>query len=405
MTYREFSVIPRGVQPSPGILELQGILDAINTDKLLARLASYRWTGRRGYSPASMWRAFLASYVLNLPSTTALVRRLQDDLELRLFCGFAGGVPHRSSFSRFFTRLTGHQDLVGGCLKGLTDELAGLLPDFGKMLAIDSTIVEAHSNPNRRRTKNDPDATWTMKPDSDGNDHWYFGYKHHLVADAAYGVPVTGFTTTASRGDSPTLPHLLKQAKKAHEWLDPGYVLADKGYDSMRNHKVIAEKYDAYPIIPIRKRKGGQLQEGIYTDDGVPTCIGGVPMVRLKHDTTGLGDLYRCHPAGCHLKARKGVRYCDMEIWERPRTDNPRLFPAIRRDSQEYKVRYAQRQSVERVFKSLKQSRRMEDHCFTGMERISLHCLMSVLAFQATALTRIRAGQIEYLRWQVRKVA
>ena len=87
-----------------------------------------------------------------------------------------------------------------------------------------------------------------------------------------------------------------------------------------------------------------------------------------------------------------------------PAPDNA-CQPLLRAGSREWKDLYVLRQSVERVFKSLKQSRRLEAHCVRGIRKISLHNTMSVLAFQATALTRVVSGQVEYLRWQVRRVA
>ena len=105
-----------------------------------------------------------------------------------------------------------------------------------------------------------------------------------------------------------------------------------------------------------------------------------------------------------HVKDRKGVLYCHDSHWEN-RQDNPRVFGPVRRGSDEWKSLYDLRQSVERVFKSGKQSRRLEDHCVRGLLDISLHAAMSMLVFQATALARIQAGQQEYMRWQVRKVA
>ena len=63
----------------------------------------------------------------------------------------------------------------------------------------------------------------------------------------------------------------------------------------------------------------------------------------------------------------------------------------------------ALRQSVERVFKSLKESRRLERHCYRGLAKITLHCLMSLVAFNATALYGLRNGLNP--RWMVRKVA
>ena len=63
------------------------------------------------------------------------------------------------------------------------------------------------------------------------------------------------------------------------------------------------------------------------------------------------------------------------------------------------------RQAVERVFKSLKESRRLERHCVRGLKKVALHATMSVLAFQATALVHLEAGEQDELRWMVRKVA
>ena len=54
---------------------------------------------------------------------------------------------------------------------------------------------------------------------------------------------------------------------------------------------------------------------------------------------------------------------------------------------------YKLRQSVERFFKTLKQSRRLNSHCQRGLARIALHCALSVLAFQMTALHTIRSGR------------
>ena len=116
-----------------------------------------------------------------------------------------------------------------------------------------------------------------------------------------------------------------------------------------------------------------------------------------------LGHLYRCRGEGCHLKDRKGVRYCQDELWEN-RQDNPRLFGPLRQQSAAWKALYRLRQAVERGFKSMKESRRLERHCKRGLQNISLHALMSIVAYSATALVQIQAGRRDY-RWMLRKVA
>ena len=133
---------------------------------------------------------------------------------------------------------------------------------------------------------------------------------------------------------------------------------------------------NATPIIAIRRASKGdrRLHEGIYTQEGRPTCIGMTPM-HVGSDPKR-GHLFRCPPEGCHLRGRKGVRYCHDEEWL-DRQDNPRLFGQVPRWSKTWKKLYRLRQSVERVFKSLKENRRLDRHCVRGLRKMSLHAAMS----------------------------
>ena len=194
---------------------------------------------------------------------------------------------------------------------------------------------------------------------------------------------------------------MLKLATETHRWLNPSYVMADKGDDSRANHEAVTDR-DAVLICPVRRNPKSKLYEGIYTAQGVPTCLGMVEMEYVRADPQK-GHLYRCPRDGCRLKNRKGVRYCDTEVWEN-RTDNPRLFGPIRQNSQEWRDLYRLRQAVERVFKSMKESRRLERHFARGLRKVSLHAAMSALGFSATFLVNLLAGAARP-RWMVRKVA
>ena len=197
------------------------------------------------------------------------------DDDLRRLCGFRRRIPHRTTFSRFFSLLSERRELVEECLADLTGELAEMLPGFGETVAVDSTTVKTHANPNRKTVK-DPDATWTAKTASrtrstDGKE-WSFGYKYHLVADAKYDLPIFGFTTPANRNDAPELPGLLDGAAETHPWFSPDHVIADKGYDSRANHEAVIERGGA-PIIAIRRPNRTlqrQFHEGVYAADGRP---------------------------------------------------------------------------------------------------------------------------------------
>ncbi len=47
----------------------------------------------------------------------------------------------------------------------------------------------------------------------------------------------------------------------------------------------------------------------------------------------------------------------------------------------------------------------MERQWVCGLQKISLHAAMSALASQVTALIHVQAGEVEDMRWMVRKVA
>lgn len=393
-----------GKMPPTRFEDIGAILSHLDDAPVLKKLRSYRMTGRPGYPLRAMWRAYVCSFLLNLPSTNALIRELEDRPDFRIFCGFAS-LPHRTTFNRFIQRLAEHTDLVEATLASVTDKVRAFLPDFGKDVAVDSTTVRSHSNPNRK-VISDPEASWTAKNSArakskDGKD-WHWGYKVHQVADANYALPIAQLTTTAKRNDSPYLSKVIDHAQRVHPWFKPQAVIADRGYDSMENHQHLHGK-GILPVIHIRKPSHTERVEGIYTKEGVPTCLGQVPMRYIRSDPKK-GHLYRC--VGCDL-AKKDTplnRYCLDEVWEDP-TRNIRLFGVIRRDSSEWKAYYEKRQAIERMFKSMKESRRLERHFVRGLAQISLHALMSTMTYQATALVKLERGQRMSMNWMVRKVA
>ena len=385
------------------LAELSAVFDALDDTDLVEYIRLCRHNGRPGYEPKAMWRAYVASFILNLPHTNALIRRLEDEPAFRHLCGFGGELPHRTTFNRFIQRLSHHANPVETCFRNVTGYLRKLLPDLGNEVAVDSTTVRSHSNPNRKRVS-DPEASWTAKNKAGGKDgkEWHHGYKVHMVADANYGVPLAHTVTTAKRNDSPMLPEVIEKAKSLLPWLQPKALVADRGYDATSNHEYLCEK-GIVPVIHIRRKANAALYDGIYTEQGVPTCLGQVPMEYVRSDPEK-GHLYRC--VGCHLKDsnRGGIRHCDSEVWEDP-AKNLRLFGVLRRNGPEWKALYAKRQAIERVFKSMKESRRLERHCVRGRRQITLHAMMSALAFQVTALVRVLAGEMADMRWMVRKIA
>ena len=228
-------------------------------------------------------------------------------------------------------------------------------------------------------TTSDPEAGWSVKGGSKTSpkkrDDVHFGYTYNLMADATYGLPMMGFTTPGNHAEQPEFRRLLRNASVGGIGIpfSPNYVTADKGYDSTSNYELV-ESLGAVPIIARRntgsKRKNGKMRAA----DGSPTCMGG-EYVSTRAIVGGWAHEFKCPDGGRHLKGRTGVLYCQDTLTEnvyRPRDPDAARPPrsAVRRPSARnvsfvprqsplWKKMYDTRQSVERLFKSMKQSKRL----------------------------------------------
>ena len=411
MVPEEYTAKSSNGQIAHSIRECAAVLSNIDDTALVERLEAYHPVGRKGYPVRSLFRAFVCGKLLNIESTNELIRQLEDRPDFRMICGFTT-IPHRTVFSRFFGRLCNHPDLVAAAVAGITNKVKAFLPDLGVEVAVDSTVVTSNSRPRRKNNKgvvlkesSDPEAHWTAKNSArakEGGKDWFWGYKVHMVVDVNHGLPIAQFVTPANRNDSPELPNLINYAEALHDWFKPDVVIADRGYDGLPNHQFLIGK-GIRPIIQIKKKAHDELYEGIYTKEGVPTCIGKVPMEYIRTDPKSGHLLYRC--GGCHLKNsfRGGIRHCDTEVWEDPMA-RLRLQGVLRRESPEWKALYAKRQGIERLFKTMKESNSLNAHYFRGLRKVTMHAILSALARQGQALVKLQGGRTEELRWARRPV-
>ena len=148
------------------------------------------------------------------------------------------------------------------------------------------------------------------------------------------------------------------------------------------------------------------MSDGIYAENGAPTCMGLQAMEYVRTDPETGHHLFRCPAEGCPLKAKSSgaVLYCDSEVWEDP-MENLRVLGIIWRGSKEWDKHYAKRMCIERIFRGLKHSRGLEGHMVRGMAKIRLLCSLSPLSYQATVLARLKVGDVKNLRRMRVKVA
>ena len=349
-------------------------------------------TGRRPYDRLPIVRAHFAEYLTKpkIDSIVTLHWTILRDAALRAACGFSGPVPSRSTFSRVFTAMAEHPEIVDRCIAEVVARMKDLVPDLGEEIAADSTSVPSYSNP-ARNPRTDSDATWGWHHRAGARDgeEWVWGYKAHVLADANYDIPLVLLSTTGKDNDTRYLIPLMNKSGDQHE-LDTRVVIADRGYDSIRNNEFL-HRTGIAPVIHIRRLPNNALVDGIYTMNGVPTCMGGKPMDYVRTDPKTGHHLYRCPAGGCDRKGRiKGYSTCDDSHWEDPE-QNVRLFGgAIRRGSPEWRSKYRKRWSIERVFSRWKTHGPLRDHYFRDRARIHLHIQLQMLALQTTTLTKLR---------------
>ena len=197
---------------------------------------------------------------------------------------------------------------------------------------------------------------------------------------------------------------LIDKARGLYPWLKPKQLFADRGYDSQANHKLLIKR-GIIPIIHLRRPSNAKLHDDLYDFLGRPVCAdGATPMEYLLTDPKTGFHGFRCPPGGCALKARSmggAVRYCDTtELWLDP-SDNYRALGIVYRNSPEWRRLHKGRQVIERMFGSLKRSRSLDRHQYVRRDKVELHLGLSTLTYLATMLTRMDAGDAEWLR-QVR---
>ena len=368
----------------------------------LDAISASRRNGRPGYPPAAMFRAFSLKYLLGERFTVAFIERLRSSARLREICGFADAVPSDSTFSRFFSRLAGVDNLAERAIPEMVERVKERLPDVGQDVAVDSTDIRAYAHP----TREDTDATWgyrttKTRSKSTRDTEPFFGYKLHSITDTIHGVPLAHIILPANESDTRQLRPLIDKARGLYSWLRPKHLFADRGYDSQANHKLLIKR-GIIPIIHLRRPSNTKLHDDLYDFLGRPVCADGkTPMEYLgTHPKTGLHK-FRCPPSGCALKARSrggAVRYCDTtELWLDP-ADNYRALGIVYRDSPEWRRLYKRRQVIERMFGSLKRSRLLDRHQYVRRDKVEFHLGLATLTYLATMLARVDAGDAKRLR-------
>ena len=295
-------------------MQIVTVLDMIRLEAFLPSLSGV--PGRPMSERVSLGRAFVAKAVLNLPTTAALIERLQSDKTLRRLCGWERmkSVPSEATFSRAFaefakSRLPNrvHEALIEHTHKA---QLVG-------HISRDSTAIEAREKPMKiegqvgagtnaaaqdapakpkrgrprkgeerpkepRRIVLQLDKTLDemlgelpmhcavgTKTNAKGYKTSWIGYKLHLdVADGC--IPISCVLTSASLHDSQVaIPLATMTARRVTNLYD----LMDSAYDvpEIKDH---SRSLGHVPIIAINPRGRTGLKEEMALEEKRLSCVG-----------------------------------------------------------------------------------------------------------------------------------
>ncbi len=272
--------------------------------------------GRRPYARSALAAAFLAKAVLDLPTTRALLDRLQVDARLRTLCGWdlPSDLPSESTFSRAFAQFAALElpDRWQAALihATQTERLVGHIARDGTAVVARERFPKdapprsrrrsaSPSAPRRRRGRSKGPATRQtqaaarqngtrlarqrlqtlaqmrrelptgcslgVKVSSQGHRQYWRGYKLHLdVADGQ--IPISALLTGAHVHDSQVaLPLMTMTAERGLTWC---YDVMDSAYDAEHIH-AHSRQMGHVPLVQPhprrRKRRATQLPSVLAT--------------------------------------------------------------------------------------------------------------------------------------------
>ena len=284
--------------------ELVTTLEVVRIEEFI--YSSQGFPGRPPQDRTAIARAFVAKTIYNMPTTRALLDRLETDSALRRICGWErkNDVPDEWTFSRAFAEFSASQlpERVHEAFikKSYEDELVG-------HNSRDSTAIEAREKPlkkepiqkiaaKRGRPKqgevrvkpltrieqqasgmgladmlNDLPTACDVgtKKNSKGYKVSWTGYKLHIdVADG--GIPISAILTSASTHDSQVA---IPLAKMSSECVTNLYDVMDSAYDVSQIHDM-SRQLGHVPLIDVHPRRDQALKKEIAAENKRSQLVG-----------------------------------------------------------------------------------------------------------------------------------
>lgn len=183
------------------------------------------------------------------------------------------------------------------------------------------------------------------------------------ASESPYDLPIYPRLYRASKHDSVLFVSTFHELRHWYSDWKIGEVILDSALDAFPIYEML-EHYDVSAIIDLNPRRSKQFQHKQMAINlkGVPVCPIGREMIHWGLNQKTYRRKWRCPavvgkwtcPNPCSDSKYGRTFYTATK-------DNPRLFPRIKRDSKEWRKRYALRTGVERCIKRQKVDYRLED--------------------------------------------
>ena len=387
-----------------------GLLDAIRKGKDVK--------GRKGIPIEALMNIYWSKKILQHRTMAQMLRELSRNSQLRKVCGLQNDeVPSKYVMTRFMKKLKKHKNLIKEIFYTQRNEVAQIKGDFGKNIGVDGKYIDSYAKKENKKKKvdgrRDTEAKYGIKEkyykDEKGNEkikkETHYGYRVHLMADVDYELPIDYEIETANVSEGKIFKKMLDKKENKEILKRTESATADKGYDDGKLLKKL-EKRNILPIIDKRKmsKEEKEIKRTVYYDDlGNVYCYSPWTAEKRKMAYDGYDKKREAHAYKCPVKAYgikcKGCEECPVKTKVRiKRSENPRVFTEVARNTYKWKKMYNKRVALERINGRLDNGYEFENHTIRGKSKmeVEVHIAMSIM--MTIALVNARIGKADKMR-------
>jgi len=222
--------------------------------------------GNRPYEPVVLFKILFLSFLYDI-SVREMEEQINDRLSFKWFLNLAvnDSAPDHSTLTCFVERIG--TDRFETIFNSIVEQAMskGLIHD--RLKIIDSTAIQAKVDLDRITREHDDDNSAggnyidQNSPDGDArfgrksDSKQFYGYKQHIVIDGDSEIIEAVKVTPGNIKDEQVIAPLLDKTKLSADGRSKTKILADKGYDTNRNHELIETQYHSKSFVLIKKNR------------------------------------------------------------------------------------------------------------------------------------------------------